>query len=68
MAAFSALRGVQRLDLIRRLIKGDVAATGRRVLSGDAFPMRPSIWGWRKFKDFLHFYVMLGVIPLTILT
>ncbi|CAG2114495.1 unnamed protein product [Medioppia subpectinata] len=30
--------------------------------------MRPSIWGWRKFKDFLHFYVMLGVIPLTILT
>lgn len=27
------------------------------------FPMEPSRWSWTKFKDYFHFYVMLGVIP-----
>lgn len=28
------------------------------------FPMIPTKMQWHKFKDTLHFYVMLGVIPL----
>ncbi|XP_071536727.1 NADH dehydrogenase [ubiquinone] 1 beta subcomplex subunit 5, mitochondrial [Panulirus ornatus] len=28
----------------------------------------PSRWQWHKFKDLLHFYIMLGVIPLGIMT
>jgi NADH dehydrogenase (ubiquinone) 1 beta subcomplex subunit 5 len=28
----------------------------------------PSRWQWHKFKDMLHFYVMLGAIPLGLLT
>ncbi|RZC36288.1 NDUF B5 domain containing protein [Asbolus verrucosus] len=32
------------------------------------FPMQPSRWQWNKFKDWFHFYVMLGVIPLGLIT
>jgi NADH dehydrogenase (ubiquinone) 1 beta subcomplex subunit 5 len=27
--------------------------------------VQPSRFQWHKFKDMLHFYVMLGVIPVT---
>ncbi|KAF2356733.1 NADH:ubiquinone oxidoreductase NDUFB5/SGDH subunit [Trinorchestia longiramus] len=39
---------------------------------GDHHPrtmvITPSRWQWHKFKDMLHFYVMVGVIPLGLLT
>uniref|UniRef100_A0A4Y7LUZ0 NADH dehydrogenase [ubiquinone] 1 beta subcomplex subunit 5, mitochondrial n=1 Tax=Ceriodaphnia reticulata TaxID=302197 RepID=A0A4Y7LUZ0_9CRUS len=28
--------------------------------------IKPSRWQWNKFKDLLHFYIMLGVIPSTL--
>lgn len=28
------------------------------------FPMQPSRFQWHKFKDLLHFYAMLGILPL----
>lgn len=31
----------------------------------DTFYVTPSRFQWNKFKDMLHFYVMLGVIPIT---
>lgn len=31
-------------------------------------PYVPSRWQWNKFKDYLHFYVMLGAIPLSLIT
>lgn len=31
------------------------------------FPMVPSRWQWNKFKDLFHFYVLLGVIPCTLI-
>lgn len=27
-------------------------------------PLQPSRWQWNKFKDLLHFYIAIGVIPL----
>ncbi|KAF2884901.1 hypothetical protein ILUMI_21272 [Ignelater luminosus] len=30
-------------------------------------PYQPSRWQWQKFKDYAHFYIALGVIPLTVL-
>lgn len=38
-----------------------------RQMSGDHHHMivQPSRFQWNKFKDLLHFYVMLGVIPIT---
>ncbi|KAK5650270.1 hypothetical protein RI129_001299 [Pyrocoelia pectoralis] len=41
-----------------------------RYMAGDhgVFPFKPSRWQWNKFKDFFHFYALLGVIPLTIIT
>ncbi|KAJ8890074.1 hypothetical protein PR048_009581 [Dryococelus australis] len=27
------------------------------------FGIQPSRWQWHKFKDYLHFYVMVGLIP-----
>ena len=39
-----------------------------RSSSHATFPIKPTQWQWQKTKDFLHFYVMLGVIPLSILT
>ena len=32
------------------------------------FRITPSRWQWQKTKDLLHFYVMLGVIPLSLIT
>lgn len=29
------------------------------------FPLQPSRWQWNKFKDMLHYYVMIGLIPVT---
>lgn len=29
------------------------------------FPLQPSRWQWTKFKDLVHYYVMIGLIPVT---
>ncbi|KAL1465747.1 hypothetical protein WDU94_005290 [Cyamophila willieti] len=30
---------------------------------GGHFEIKPSQWQWTKFKDFVHFYVMVGAVP-----
>jgi len=30
--------------------------------------VRETRWQWTKFKDLVHYYVLVGVIPLTLLT
>uniref|UniRef100_A0A9N6WZE8 NADH dehydrogenase [ubiquinone] 1 beta subcomplex subunit 5, mitochondrial n=1 Tax=Lynceus sp. MCZ IZ 141354 TaxID=1930659 RepID=A0A9N6WZE8_9CRUS len=40
-----------------------------RQMSGGGhhnFQVKPSRWQWNKFKDYLHFYFMLGFIPVSI--
>lgn len=32
--------------------------------SGDTFKIKPSSWQWDKFKDFVHYYTMVGCIPI----
>ncbi|XP_012261503.2 NADH dehydrogenase [ubiquinone] 1 beta subcomplex subunit 5, mitochondrial [Athalia rosae] len=31
------------------------------------FPLAPSRWHWNKTKDLVHFYFMLGIIPVTLI-
>ena len=39
----------------------------REMSGGHAtFQIKPSRWSWNKFKDLLHFYTMVAVIPATI--
>ncbi|XP_018320088.1 NADH dehydrogenase [ubiquinone] 1 beta subcomplex subunit 5, mitochondrial [Agrilus planipennis] len=40
----------------------------RKAGDHHVFPLQPSRWQWHKFKDYLHLYVMLGVIPLSLIT
>ena len=63
MVSWSTLR-----PLFLRPLK--VTNAVNRYMSGDhrVFPYGPSRWQWTKFKDYVHFYVCLGVIPLTIIT
>jgi len=71
MTAFSALRGVHRFNLIRSLLKANKCGNGVSGVRGfqeREFPMRPSVFQWRKFKDLLHFYSFIGYIPLAIIT
>ncbi|XP_063226115.1 NADH dehydrogenase [ubiquinone] 1 beta subcomplex subunit 5, mitochondrial [Bacillus rossius redtenbacheri] len=35
----------------------------QRYMSNE-FRIQPSRWQWHKFKDYLHFYVMVGLIPI----
>ncbi|CAG9838063.1 unnamed protein product [Diabrotica balteata] len=41
-------------------------ASKRLMSDHRVFPMQPSRWQWIKFKDYFHYYVMLGVIPATL--
>merc|ERR1711953_55838 len=38
-------------------------ALSRSMGSGKVFKLRPSQWDWRFYKDILHLYSMLGLIP-----
>lgn len=31
---------------------------------GNTFPMESSRWQFDKFKDLMHYYIMIGVIPM----
>ncbi|XP_054154359.1 NADH dehydrogenase [ubiquinone] 1 beta subcomplex subunit 5, mitochondrial-like [Oppia nitens] len=67
MVVLSTLKTLTRIETISRVVKRrDARQSMVRLVHAGEFPMRPSVYAWRKFKDFLHFYVMLGVIPLTI--
>nr|CAG4641271.1 EOG090X0FIE [Eulimnadia texana] len=39
-----------------------------RQMSDHKMAITPSRWQWHKFKDYLHFYIMLGVIPCTLIS
>ncbi|KAB0802727.1 hypothetical protein PPYR_04913 [Photinus pyralis] len=43
-------------------------AVNRCMSDHRVFPYQPSRWQWNKFKDYAHFYILLGVIPLTLIT
>jgi len=63
MSVWSSLRPV----LFRPTINVLNTALLKRGMSGDhhrVLPYQPSRWQWQKFKDYAHFYIMLGVIPL----
>lgn len=34
----------------------------------ETMKIRPSRWSWNRFKDLLHLYFLLGIIPLTVFT
>uniref|UniRef100_A0A4Y7M284 NADH dehydrogenase [ubiquinone] 1 beta subcomplex subunit 5, mitochondrial n=1 Tax=Daphnia atkinsoni TaxID=342845 RepID=A0A4Y7M284_9CRUS len=35
----------------------------RQMSDHRTMPIKPSRWSWNRFKDLMHFYIMLGVIP-----
>ncbi|KAF5286155.1 hypothetical protein FQR65_LT12913 [Abscondita terminalis] len=43
-------------------------AVNRNAGHHRVLPYAPSRWHWRKFKDYVHFYVMIGVMPLAAIT
>jgi len=66
MAVLSALRSLPKTRFGAFIAKN--GGQTRLFHEGEEFPMRPTVFQWRKFKDFLHFYMALGIIPLTIIT
>ncbi|XP_056630355.1 NADH dehydrogenase [ubiquinone] 1 beta subcomplex subunit 5, mitochondrial [Diorhabda carinulata] len=56
------------LRILNRLSKLTFKNEGSKRLMSDhkVFPLQPSRWQWIKFKDYFHYYVMLGVIPCTL--
>ncbi len=38
----------------------------RKMSGHEIMHIKPSRWSWNRFKDLLNFYVMLGVIPATV--
>ncbi|XP_046464343.1 NADH dehydrogenase [ubiquinone] 1 beta subcomplex subunit 5, mitochondrial-like isoform X1 [Daphnia pulex] len=38
----------------------------RKMSGHEMMHIKPSRWSWNRFKDLLNFYVMLGVIPATV--
>eukprot|EP00088_Acartia_fossae_P010042 TRINITY_DN14929_c0_g1_i1.p1 TRINITY_DN14929_c0_g1~~TRINITY_DN14929_c0_g1_i1.p1 ORF type:complete len:169 (-),score=31.77 TRINITY_DN14929_c0_g1_i1:77-583(-) len=50
---------LSRLVGAGRVLSGQVRQGSAAVVKN-----RPSRWDWDLFKDYLHFYVLLGVIPL----
>ncbi|XP_044757388.1 NADH dehydrogenase [ubiquinone] 1 beta subcomplex subunit 5, mitochondrial [Coccinella septempunctata] len=58
----STLKNVGQLT--KRIVKSPM--TQRTMSEHREFPLLPSKYTWTKFKDLVHFYVMLGVIPSTL--
>ncbi|XP_055913211.1 NADH dehydrogenase [ubiquinone] 1 beta subcomplex subunit 5, mitochondrial [Eupeodes corollae] len=58
--AFSQYRGILNSPVAKYAIQNQL-----RQMSGHKFQITPSRFQWHKFKDMLHFYVMLGLIPMT---
>ncbi|XP_045117094.1 NADH dehydrogenase [ubiquinone] 1 beta subcomplex subunit 5, mitochondrial-like [Portunus trituberculatus] len=62
LPALGALRGLPGRPLTLTIAQRGMGGGGPRTMDITA-----SRWQWHKFKDMLHFYVMLGAIPLTAL-
>ncbi|XP_063906276.1 NADH dehydrogenase [ubiquinone] 1 beta subcomplex subunit 5, mitochondrial [Zophobas morio] len=58
------------LSKLRPLLTKNTTALGlwRPMSEHRVFPMEPSRWQWNKFKDLFHFYALVGIIPLSLLT
>jgi NADH dehydrogenase (ubiquinone) 1 beta subcomplex subunit 5 len=53
---------------LKPLLSQRIIGLHRPMSEHRVFPMQPSRWQWNKFKDMFQFYVMLGVIPLGLIT
>ncbi|KAJ8921621.1 hypothetical protein NQ315_010530 [Exocentrus adspersus] len=62
MVVFSSLRPLLRFQT--NIIKN--AAISRPMSEHRVFNITPSRWQWNRFKDLLHFYLLLGIIPCTV--
>ncbi|CAG9768763.1 unnamed protein product [Ceutorhynchus assimilis] len=49
--------------LVKFLPTAQKSAVHRPMSDHRIFPMQPSRWQWNKFKDLVHFYLFLGIIP-----
>ncbi|EEZ97690.1 NADH dehydrogenase [ubiquinone] 1 beta subcomplex subunit 5, mitochondrial [Tribolium castaneum] len=56
------------LSKLRPLLGQKSLALWRPMSDHRVLPIQPSRWQWTKFKDLFHFYIMLGVIPLGLIT
>lgn len=43
-----------------------VLVPSRNMGGHHLMPIKETRWQWTKFKDFVHYYVLVGVIPLTL--
>lgn len=60
---------LNKISYVYCLINQWIYSTGLiREMSGGhhTFQIKPARWSWNKFKDMLHFYTMVAVIPSTI--
>ncbi|KAH7642264.1 NADH dehydrogenase (ubiquinone) SGDH subunit [Dermatophagoides farinae] len=64
MTLLSTLKVLARNGVIRDCQKISVRFSGH----GHKMHIQPSRFVWSTFKDYLHFYFMLGAIPLTLIT
>ncbi|KAG8233598.1 hypothetical protein J437_LFUL001009 [Ladona fulva] len=55
--AKSCVNPVKNAPIVQR---ANMSGGGHRVMD-----IVPSRWQWHRFKDILHYYVLLGVIPMT---
>lgn len=71
MAVWSSLKFGSTIAKGLSLKKIDAAKTAlmpRCNMSGHhLMPIKETRWQWKKFKDLIHYYVLVGVIPLTLL-
>jgi len=50
------------------ILSGILALVPTRNMSGHhLMGIKETRWQWTKFKDLIHYYVLVGVIPLTLL-
>ncbi|XP_065157592.1 NADH dehydrogenase [ubiquinone] 1 beta subcomplex subunit 5, mitochondrial isoform X2 [Atheta coriaria] len=60
MAIWSALRALAARSSVNAGV-----TVAKRAMSGHdrTFAIEPSRWQWNRFKDYFHYYCMLGLIP-----
>ncbi|NP_001124377.1 lethal(3)neo18 [Bombyx mori] len=72
MVSWSALGRSFGINLVKNSLKSpnkiqNVTFTTAKTLKGShgerTMALQPSRWQWHKFKDMLHFYMMVGLIP-----
>ncbi|XP_037940509.1 NADH dehydrogenase [ubiquinone] 1 beta subcomplex subunit 5, mitochondrial [Teleopsis dalmanni] len=76
MVSWSSLvRPAVALSNCRNILQNPICKNALQIrlrqMSGDhghQMPITPSRFQWHKFKDLLHFYVMLGLIPIVAIT